>query len=1458
MQQLATPKPLPPPPPLHTSPRGDDRYLSKKEFQLIENLTGKQFSIDCFCNPTGSNALVSRFHSPRDSFFNTTSLAHQHVWVNPPFNLIEPGLKHYLALKAKSPETTSGCFLVPRWPGATWNPLLQGMQVLTSYPIGFPLFHMDRAASENTATPAIPWPVDVYYDPIYQPHSVKMTQSREQAEGQPLPMHFKATVSGTPAVAALDSQATHCFIDKQFAQRAGLKCTPAHRMVQLADGSHTQIAAECNIHLKLFPSERGERHYSARVPCLVIDLGADHNVILGQNWLHQEGAVMSFHTHSCELVHRDRLLLTPTSHTREVKFIKPTLSAMRVRKAVADGARLLKVQVEAMPGLPPQPSTSSEALLIPESVSPEVRKLLLKHAHVFGKREGLPPDRGTFLTIPEMPGASPQFKHPYRLSRTEVLEVETQVKELLRQGLIEPSNSPYGAPIIFVQKKDGTLRMCCDWRKLNAQTIKSRYPLPRIDELLDSLQGAKFFSSLDLQSGYHQILIHPEDAPKTAFTTPFGHYQWKVMSFGLCNAPAIFQETMNTALAPLLRKGALVYMDDILIYAKTREEHARILDEALTLLDEKNFYVKLSKCDFEQHELKFLGHIIGQEGIKVDPAKTQVVKDWPTPSSVKDIRSFLGLSNYFRKFVQGYSTLVEPLTALTRKELIWNNQTWDTKCEQAFQGVKTALTNAPTLIMPNLAQGNYEVICDASLVGIGAVLTQEGKPIAYESSKFSPAERNWTTGEQELWAVIHALQTWRCYLEGVPFKVITDHNPLTHLPTQANLTRKQARWSQYLQQFEFEWEYRPGRTNVADPLSRIPNINGIALNAITLGSLSEARVTRSQTGSLRRPAEQAPEAEEPSRKRKREQKKAPEEPAPAEKPEHEVAPPFSEVDQPAVDLLTLLQNGYLTDEWFLEENNRKAAGLRLQDGLWLTLTDQVAVPNVPGLRQGIIYELHDASYSGHPGIQKTQKAIHALYWWPKWATEVKEYVLTCASCQRNKSTNQKPAGLLQPLAIPRHKWASVSMDFITQLPPTGGPVRYDAIVVFVDRLTKMVRIAPTTSDVNSEGTAQLLYDNVFKHHGVPSEIISDRGSVFTSKLYTEFMRKLETKQKKSVAFHPQTDGQTERTNQTLETMLRHYVGSRTHGDWHLCLTAAEFAINNAFTPTIGTTPFLLNYGRNPRLPVSVAEPKVLKAQDWADRMIFGLAEAKRHIRLAQERQKKHYDKNRRDVTYHTGDQVFLNSRNISLRRAGDKSSTMKLMPKWLGPFTISEVIGKGAYRLELPETMRAHNVFNVVSLKPYLTDGRAQPPPPLLIDGEEEFFLELILQHSVDKNGALSYLVKWRGYGPEYNTWQSAKSVDDNEAVEIYWQAQGLEAPVQATSKGAIKLRTAKLVHAAQALSFPLGIELPDLPCWKLLARNPRPSDLGRHLDPILCCLVEQHEPRSSTDSQTPTYRQAR
>lgn len=381
-------------------------------------------------------------------------------------------------------------------------------------------------------------------------------------------------------------------------------------------------------------------------------------------------------------------------------------------------------------------------------------------------------------TIPLQADAQPPFKPIYRLSPLEMAQVDKDVKEMLAKGYIEPSRSPYGAPILFVQKKDGTLRMVIDYRALNKLTVKNRYPLPRIDDLLGNLQGASIFSSLDLMSGYHQIQISDEDVPKTAFRTAMGLFQWRLLSFGLTNAPATFQAVMNNVFGHLLGRSVLVYLDDILIFSKTPEEHLQHLREVLQILRDANLYAKLSKCTFGTHELEFLGHIISKDGLKVDPKKTAAVTSWPVPKDVSHVRSFLGLANYFEKFIRNYAMMVTPLTDLTRKDRAW---LWTPECQKAFEAVKAALSTAPVLSLPDFTKP-FEMVCDASRFGLGAVLYQEGKPVAFESRKLSPAERNYTTSEQELLAVIHALRTWRCYLEGaMEFVVVTDHQPNTFL-----------------------------------------------------------------------------------------------------------------------------------------------------------------------------------------------------------------------------------------------------------------------------------------------------------------------------------------------------------------------------------------------------------------------------------------------------------------------------------------------------------------------------------------------------------------------------------------------------------------------------------------------------------------------------------------------------
>ena len=370
---------------------------------------------------------------------------------------------------------------------------------------------------------------------------------------------------------------------------------------------------------------------------------------------------------------------------------------------------------------------------------------------------------------------------------------------------------------MFVKKKDGSMRLCIDYRQLNKVTIKNKCPLPRIDDLLDQLVGASVFSKIDLRSGYHQLRVRVEDVPKTAFRTRYGHYEFLVMPFGLTNAPAVFMDYMNRIFRPYLDKFIVVFIDDILIYSKNEEEHREHLGIALRVLRDHQLYAKLSKCEFWLKEVKFLGHVVSSEGVAVDPSKVEAVLQWESPKSVTEVRSFVGLAGYYRRFISGFSQIARPLTNLTKKDrpFVWTEQ-----CEAAFQELKTLLTTAPVLVLPDSSQP-FEVYTDASLMGLGCVLMQNGKVIAYASRQLRPHEVNYPTHDLELCAVVFALKIWRHYLFGAQFEVFSDHKSLKYLMDQKELNGRQRRWMELLSDYKFEIKYHPGKANVvADALSR--------------------------------------------------------------------------------------------------------------------------------------------------------------------------------------------------------------------------------------------------------------------------------------------------------------------------------------------------------------------------------------------------------------------------------------------------------------------------------------------------------------------------------------------------------------------------------------------------------------------------------------------------------------
>lgn len=560
--------------------------------------------------------------------------------------------------------------------------------------------------------------------------------------------------------------------------------------------------------------------------------------------------------------------------------------------------------------------------------------------------------------------------------------------------------------------------------------------------------------------------------------------------------------------------------------------------------------------------------------------------------------------------MQGYLKLVAPLTNLLRKDNQW---TWSTACQQAFDGVKHALTNAPVLSLQDFSQP-FEVVTDASGFGIGAVLQQHGRPIAFYSRKLKPTEQRYSVSQKELLAVYDAMRTWRCYLEGVKGVVFTtDHKSNTFLPTQNTLSSMQAKWSDYLSKFDFHIQYKPGTTNVADPLSRSPALLSAML---TRRQKREALCDKMQAhqpvewGAVERPAQDrcAQRMSLPTPPKATETADQPSPPlSPLEPPAHTAQTADSTADgaeeeptateattrppptsTPSLQLndeasAQILQ-GYATDAWFTPSQPRHTEKLERRGDFWY-LRGALVIPDLPDLKHQIMFEFHDILISGHVGTEKTRRAILRHYWWPEIRKDVEHYVLTCESCERNKAANQLPAGQLQPLQIPERRWSSVSLDFIMQLPKTRKG--HDAILVVVDRLSKMVHIIPTTTSATGEVTAQLFFDHVFKLHGAPDEIICDRDPRFSGKFMTALVEIVQIHRRISTAYHPQTDGQTERSNRILEDMLRLYV-SPAQDDWDDYLSAIEFAINDSWQESIRTTPFMLNFGQHSRLGMRIS------------------------------------------------------------------------------------------------------------------------------------------------------------------------------------------------------------------------------------------------------------------------------
>ena len=1089
-------------------------------------------------------------------------------------------------------------------------------------------------------------------------------------------------VRSLPALTLFDSGASHCYMSQRFVTKHAIPTKTLDECWNVNTGSGTLKASEtCQDCPVVIYGRQLYAHF------LIIDMPS-FDTVLGMDWLGTFYATID-----C----RQRKVLFKIPDHPEFAFLSGSSS-------------LGPVEYKAE-------RVTSEAMNM--EVEEEMPRVVRDFEDVFPEEViGLPPDRCLEFSIDLVPGAQPISRAPYRMAPTELAELRNQVDDLLERGLIRPSTSSWGAPVLLVGNKDGSKRLCIDYRELNKVTIKNKYPLPRIDDIFDQLGGCKVFSKLDLRSGYHQVKVKEVDIHKTAFRTRYGHYEFLVMLFGATNAPATFMNLMNQVFYEYLDKFVVVFIDDILVYSRMEEEHAEHLTIVLKTLRRHQLYAKLSKCQFWLDRIAFLGHIVSGEDIAVDPEKVKAVKEWPVPRTVTEIRSFLGLAGYYRKFIKDFSKIARALTNLTKKDVPY---VWTEDCQQAFDILKERLTEAPTLTIPDQT-GGFEVYCDASGKGLGCVLHQHGRVVAYASRQLKNHEQNYPTHDLELATVIFALKIWRHFLLGEQVKMFTDHKSLKYIFTQKELNMRQRRWLELMADYDIDLQYHPGKVNVVpDALSRLPAVT-------MLTSQPHLRRDICRMGiEITRPGENATLMNLQIRSGLIDRIKA----AQAE-------------DAKLKRIRSQVEADLRTDFRFHEDGS-------------LRYGNRICVP-AGTVRDELLREAHSSPYSIHPGGTKMYKDLRLNYWWHGMKRHVAKSVTTCLVCQQVKAERHRVAGLLQPLPIPEWKWEHITMNFVTGLPRSSKG--NDAIWVIVDRLTKSAHFIPYRVGQSTEQLTKRYMEEIVRLHGIPICIVSDRDSRFTSHFWKSLQVNLGTKLNFSTAYHSQTDGQSERTIQTLEDMLRACMLDF-KGSWEDHLHLVEFAYNNSYHASIGMAPYAAMYGRNCRSPLSWDDvgDRELCGPELVVKIVDVVKTIREKLRIAQDRYKHWADAKRRHLEFQIGDQVFFKiSLNRGLIRFGRRG---KLSPRYIGPFEIQARVGEVAYKLILPPALEGvHNVFHISQLRKYVKDPSHQIDyseieviPNLTFEQQPVKILDRETKRLRNKEVSL-VRVMWQRESPGESTWE--------------------------------------------------------------------------------------------------------
>lgn len=986
-----------------------------------------------------------------------------------------------------------------------------------------------------------------------------------------------------------------------------------------------------------------------------------------------------------------------------------------------------------------------------------------------------------------------------------------------------------------------------DFRDLNDATVKDRYPIPFFRETLAKLNKATIFSKFDVIHAFHRIRMKPGSEWLTAFTTRQGTYEYKVMPFGLCNAPASFQRAINSALFPYLDQFCTAYLDDVLVYSTTQEEHVKHVKTVLSQLKSQGFYVDPKKSEFHTTRVKFLGMIITDKGIEMDPAKVSAIRDWEAPKRPKELLAFLGYTGFYRRFIKGYSLIALPLTKRIKAKVVPNKNPggkgrtvydplkWDPECQTAFDTLKDAFRDGLVLMHFDPSKPIH-VSTDASAWATGGVMKQHNdqgvlQPIAFFSKKHSSAECNYDIYDLELMGIIRAFEEWEPELMGTghQISIVTDHKNLETFMSTKTLTRRQARWSIFLSQFNFKIVYGPGKENgEADALSRRPQdvpddpddpryaektiILGpkvlspgmkpalaTALRALTLSSSkTDDVITPEQRSVLRTALLNDPEEEDvelPS-------------------PEGVVDPSLPPYDEDPRSTEELLNAAYASDEMAtrafsaIDSHEVKLSKWFHKHGFYFSAADlsvvgdgasrrllidktRLYIPADARLQRRIFDLCHDHEIAGHKGPRSTLYLMYDRYYWPKMNQSIAKYCDACGICRRTKSPRDGKHGYLRPLPLPHQRWSDVTVDFIQDLPPSRLDGReYRNILVIVDRLTKRRHFYPTHGRTAVE--AARCFMDVFKHHGLPLSIVSDRGTNFVAPFWKHICQRLHVKRVLSTAYHPETDGQTERANQSLETYLRQFI-NYAQDDWASWLHVAEFQANDTVNSSTGMTPFFADLGYHPRSGIHPLEnieanlprparDQAIRAQEMMDSHSDLVAHLKEQLRWAQQEQSAQANSKRHAVPlYSVGNKVWISTVNWSTPR-----QSKKLTDRWAGPYVVKRVIHDGrAYELDLPEEMIRNGTFPIFHpklLRPAATDALpdqapARPVPVEVVNSDGDAHTEWLVDEFVDVaspkaskvKGRWAYKIKWSDF-PKATWHDAADYLDHYDAKLFHWR----------------------------------------------------------------------------------------